>query len=109
MRTSSRRWNITTSSRRAHRHFGFFWCPTEAEIGTCTACRTPATSSTGRTSDVCEMKVMDITDAPPSESQFEKVAYSSDVYPITYVPNFHELEYAVPVEQGRRPSRRYAI
>jgi FAD/FMN-containing dehydrogenase len=25
------------------------------------------------------------------------VAYSSDVYPIEYVPNFHELEYAVPL------------
>lgn len=88
-----------------HRHFGFFWCPTEASRHLYCLPDTAATSSTGRTSDVCEMKVMDITDAPPSESQFEKVAYSSDVYPITYVPNFHELEYAVPVEQGKTAVR----
>jgi FAD/FMN-containing dehydrogenase len=47
------------------------------------------------------MKVMDITDEEPFETEFEKVAYSSDVYPITYVPNFHEFEYAVPVAHGK--------
>ena len=51
------------------------------------------------------MKIMDFTDREPFETEFEKVAYSSDVYPITYVPNFHELEYAVPVAQAKTAVR----
>ncbi|MGN6723208.1 MAG: D-arabinono-1,4-lactone oxidase [Marmoricola sp.] len=84
-----------------HRHFGFFWCPTPESRHLYCLPDTAATSATGRTADVCEMKVMDITDKAPFEAEFEKVAYSSDVYPITYVPNFHELEYAVPVAHGK--------
>ncbi len=84
-----------------HRHFSFFWCPVEKSRALYCLPDTSATSKSGRTRDVCEMKIMDITDRPPFESEFEKVAYSSDVYPITYVPNFHELEYAIPVAQGK--------
>jgi hypothetical protein len=47
------------------------------------------------------MKTMDVTDAAPMQAEFEKIAYSSDVYPIEYVPNFVELEYMVPVEHGK--------
>lgn len=83
-----------------HRHFSFFWCPTERSRHLYCLPDTSSTSRTGRTTDVCEMKVMDKTDVEPFESEFERVAYSSDIYPITYVPNFHELEYAVPVEHG---------
>ena len=86
---------------RQHRHFSFFWCPTEASRHCYCLPDTAATSTTGRTTDVCEMKTMDITDRDPFDSEFEKVAYSSDVYPITYIPNFHELEYAVPVAHGK--------
>ncbi len=35
------------------------------------------------------------------EAPFEKIAYSSEVYPIEYVPNFVELEYAVPLRHGK--------
>ena len=84
-----------------HRHFSFFWCPTEASRHCYCLPDTAATSKTGRTSDVCEMKVMDITDEAPFTGEFEKVAYSSDVYPIEYIPNFHELEYAVPRQHGK--------
>lgn len=83
-----------------HRHFSFFWCPTERSRHLYCLPDTSATSRSGRTTDVCEMKVMDKTTAEPFEAEFERVAYSSDIYPITYVPNFHELEYAVPVEHG---------
>ena len=48
---------------------------------------------------------MDITDRPAWESEFEKVAYSSDVYPIEYLPNFHELEYAVPLRHSKEALR----
>jgi FAD/FMN-containing dehydrogenase len=53
------------------------------------------------------MKVMDITDEAPysDETTFERVAYSSDIYPIEYVPNFHELEYAIPIENGKEALR----
>jgi FAD/FMN-containing dehydrogenase len=86
-----------------HRHFGFFWCPVpDSRHLYCLPDTAGAPLTTTRKiADVCEMKVMDITDAPPMEAAFEKVAYSSDVYPIEYVPNFVELEYAVPLEHGK--------
>jgi FAD/FMN-containing dehydrogenase len=49
------------------------------------------------------MKLMNVTDEPPhsNDRNFERVAYSSEIYPIEYIPNFHELEYAIPVENGK--------
>ncbi|MBB4183710.1 FAD/FMN-containing dehydrogenase [Sinorhizobium terangae] len=84
-----------------HRHFGFFWCPVPESRHCYCLPDTAAVSTTSKTSDVCEMKVIDITDRPPMEQAFEKIAYSSEIYPIEYVPNFHELEYAVPVAHGK--------
>ena len=90
---------------RAHRGFQFFWCKVpEARRLYCLPDTAPV-SRTPRTSDVCEMKTMDVTDAPPREGAFEKIAYSSDIYPIEYVPNFHELEYAVPLAHGKQALR----
>lgn len=88
-----------------HRHFSFFWCMTEQSRHCYCLPDTAATSKSGRLTDVCEMKVMDITEDEPFEAEFEKVAYSGDVYPIEYIPNFHELEYAVPVEHGKEAVR----
>ncbi|MND43428.1 L-gulono-1,4-lactone dehydrogenase [compost metagenome] len=90
---------------KKHRHFSFFWCPYEQSRHCYCLPDTSATSKTGRTTDVCEVKVMDITDRPLYEGEFEKVAYSSDVYPIEYIPNFHELEYAVPIAHGKEALR----
>ena len=84
-----------------HRHFGFFWCPTAASRHLYCLPDTAPASSTDRTDDVCEMKVMDMTDDLAMETEFEKIAYSSEVYPIKYVPNFVELEYAVPLAHGK--------
>ncbi len=86
-----------------NRHFGFFWCPVAASRPLYCLADTAAVSTTSRVDDVCEMKVMNLTDAAPHEdaARFEKVAYSSEIYPIEYVPNFHELEYALPVAAGR--------
>jgi len=88
-----------------HRHFGFFWCPTPESRHLYCLPDTSAVSTTDKLADVCEMKVMDITDAVPMEGYFERIAYSSKIYPIEYVPNFHELEYAVPVEHGKNALR----
>ncbi|NUS68450.1 MAG: FAD-binding protein [Ensifer adhaerens] len=84
-----------------HRHFGFFWCPVPESRHCYCLPDTASVSTTDRTSDVCEMKVIDITGEAPMERGFEKIAYSSEIYPIEYVPNFHELEYAVPVAHGK--------
>jgi FAD/FMN-containing dehydrogenase len=90
-----------------HRHFGFFWCPVPESRDLYCLPDTAAAplTTTDKIADVCEMKVMDITDKPPMEMPFERVAYSSEIYPITYVPNFHELEYAVPVQHGKEAVR----
>lgn len=90
-----------------HRHFGFFWCPVpDSRHLYCLPDTADAPgTSTAHVADVCEMKVMDITEAPPMEAPFERIAYSSEIYPITYVPNFHELEYAVPVAYGKEAVR----
>ncbi|MBD9555095.1 D-arabinono-1,4-lactone oxidase [Ensifer sp. ENS03] len=84
-----------------HRHFGFFWCPVPESRHCYCLPDTASVSTTDKTSDVCEMKVIDITEEAPMERGFEKIAYSSEIYPIEYVPNFHELEYAVPVAHGK--------
>jgi FAD/FMN-containing dehydrogenase len=88
-----------------HRHFGFFWCPVPESRHLYCLPDTAPVSLTNKTADVCEMKVMDVTEAPPMARDFEKIAYSSEVYPIEYVPNFHELEYAVPLEHGKAAIR----
>jgi hypothetical protein len=60
-----------------NRHFSFFWCP------------------------VAESRhLYCLPDV--AAGIFERVAYSSEIYPIEYIPNFHELEYAIPVENGKR-------
>ncbi len=88
-----------------HRHFGFFWCPVPESRHCYCLPDTASVSTTDSLSDVCEMKTIDITDRPPMESAFEKIAYSSEIYPIEYVPNFHELEYAVPLRYGKQACR----
>lgn len=89
----------------SHRHFGFFWCPVPESRHLYCLPDTAPISGTDKTADVCEMKVMDITDAPPMQRGFERIAYSSEIYPIEYVPNFHEMEYAVPAEHGKEALR----
>ncbi len=91
----------------SNRHFGFFWCPVRESRHLYCLPDLAAVSPTKREHDVCEMKVMNVTDEVPFADQttFERVAYSSEIYPIEYVPNFHELEYAIPVEHGKEALR----
>ena len=90
-----------------NRHFSFFWCPVAESRHLYCLPDVAAVSAVKREHDVCEMKVMNLTDEPPysNEKMFERVAYSSEIYPIEYVPNFHELEYAIPVENGKEALR----
>ena len=90
-----------------NRHFGFFWCPVAESRHLYCLPDLAAVSPTKREHDVCEMKVMNVADEAPfsNEATFERVAYSSEIYPIEYAPNFHELEYAIPVEHGKEALR----
>src|ERR1700727_81373 len=90
-----------------NRHFSFFWCPVAESRNLYCLPDVASVSKVKREHDVCEMKVMNVTDEAPysDEETFERVAYSSEIYPIEYIPNFHELEYAVPIENGKEALR----
>jgi FAD/FMN-containing dehydrogenase len=90
-----------------NRHFSFFWCPVPESRHLYCLPDVAAVSDVKREHDVCEMKVMNLTEEAPysNERTFERVAYSSEIYPIEYIPNFHELEYAIPVENGKEALR----
>jgi FAD/FMN-containing dehydrogenase len=92
---------------RNNRHFSFFWCPGAESRHLYCLPDVAEVSKVKRERDVCEMKVMNITDDAPysNEKTFERVAYSSEIYPIEYIPNFHELEYAIPIEDGKEALR----
>ncbi len=90
-----------------NRHFSFFWCPVAESRRLYCLPDVSAVSPVKREHDVCEVKVMNVTEEEPfsNEATFERVAYSSEIYPIEYIPNFHELEYAIPVENGEEALR----
>lgn len=89
-----------------HRHFGFFWCPTSESRHLYCLPDTQEVSRSNKDFDVCEVKVMDMTDERTFyEGEHEKIAYSSEVFAIHYVANFHELEYAVPAQYGKQALR----
>lgn len=89
-----------------HRHFSFFWCPAAASRHLYCLPDTTKVSRSRKDFDVCEVKVMDMTDERTCyEGEHEKIAYSSDVFAIHYVANFHELEYAVPAQFGKQALR----
>src|SRR5258708_19681009 len=87
-----------------NRHFSFFWCPVAESRHLYCLPDVAAVSKIKREHDVCEMKVMNVTDEPPysNEETFERVAYSSEIYPIEYIPNFHDLEYPFPVHNAKQ-------
>ena len=72
-----------------NRHFGFFWCPVAASRHLYCLPDVAAVSAVKREHDVCEMKVMNVIDEPASsnEKTLERVAYSSEIYPIEYIPH----------------------
>jgi len=81
-----------------HRHFGFFWLPTEES-----AALYNLSSHDQTMADKCYVKIYD--DAEPDEPDSDVEGRRTDrcyrIYPMVYDPNFHELEYFVPLELGR--------
>ncbi len=82
---------------RHHRHFGYFWLPSE-ESGALYNL-----SGDGETTaDKCLVKIYDEAgpDEPDDDTPGRRVDRCYRIYPMVYDPNFHELEYFVPLEKG---------
>jgi len=79
-----------------YRHFGLFWMPTEASATLYNLHDSGA--------DDCvvkryrEVEVGTSSDGLPDN---ERIDRSYRIYPMVYDPNFHEVEYFLPIEQAR--------
>jgi FAD/FMN-containing dehydrogenase len=80
-----------------HRHFGFFWLPTE-ESGSLYNLH----GHGQRLADQCYVKIYDEVgpDVADDGTEGHRVDRCYRIFPMTYDPNFHELEYFVPLERG---------
>jgi FAD/FMN-containing dehydrogenase len=80
-----------------HRHFGFFWLPTE-ESGALYN----LDSHGEKVADQCYVKVYDEVgpDVPDDATEGRRVDRCYRIFPMVYDPNFHELEYFVALERG---------
>lgn len=80
-----------------HRHFGLFWLPTE-ESGALYNIDGHGEPM----ADKCYVKIYDeaAPDEPDSAMPGRRVDRCYRIYPMIYDPNFHELEYFVPLEKG---------
>ncbi|HZQ82182.1 MAG TPA: D-arabinono-1,4-lactone oxidase [Gaiellaceae bacterium] len=76
-------WEPFEELARAHRHYSFFWMPSDESA---------VLYGLEARADQCHVKIYDEVDSG-------EPAYL--VYPMTYEPNFHELEYFVPFDRGR--------
>jgi FAD/FMN-containing dehydrogenase len=88
------RWNELVHE---HRHFGFFWLPTEESAALYNL------ETHGQTmADKCYVKIYDdaTPDQPDSDVEGRRTDRCYRIYPMVYDPNFHELEYFVPLELG---------
>lgn len=86
------RWNDYLSS---YRHFSFFWMPTDGSSVLYGFPEAPA--------DSCYVKLYSETDAPAGSGGSEvgkRVDEAYRIYPHVFEPNFHELEYFVPLVEG---------
>jgi FAD/FMN-containing dehydrogenase len=80
-----------------HRHFGFFWMPTEES-----AALYNLDAHGERVTDQCYVKVYDEVgdDVPDNATEGRRVDRCYRIFPMVYDPNFHELEYFVALEKG---------
>jgi FAD/FMN-containing dehydrogenase len=80
-----------------HRHFGFFWLPTEDS-----GALYNLDSHGEPMADRCYVKIYDEAepDEPDEDTPGRRVDRCYRIYPMVYDPNFHELEYFVPLERG---------
>jgi len=91
-------WGPFEELARAHRHYSFFWMPSDASAALY-GLGEPGVSLADR----CHVKIYDEADPsmPDSDEPRRRVGPAHVIYPMLYEPNFHELEYFVPFERGR--------
>ena len=83
---------------RANRTFWFFWLP-RVESAALFELPDSVPSKTSRAHDICHMRcynAMSASGPVPPLAAGEEFDHSSVIYPNLYVPNFREIEYAVP-------------
>jgi hypothetical protein len=101
-----RSWNADTEdcidqlhqTLSTNRTFWFFWLP-RTESASLFELPADVLSKTSRNHDICHMRTYNQVpvDQPPAELlPGEAFDHSSVIYPNLYVPNFREIEYAVP-------------
>jgi hypothetical protein len=91
-------WGRLDETARAHRHYSFFWLPAEGS-----AALYGLTAPEGASlADGCYVKIYDEAGdtVPDSDAPDSRVDRSYRIYPMTFEPNFHELEYFVPYDRG---------
>ena len=78
----------------SHRHFSFFWLPSA-----------PSGELYGLSgaADTCYVKVYDeaAPDEPDDATPGRRIDRGYRIYPAVFEPNFHELEYFVPIARGQ--------
>jgi FAD/FMN-containing dehydrogenase len=83
----------------AHRHFSFFWLPSEDSAELYGLETPPGRQMT----DTCYVKVYDEAgdELADDSTPGRRVDRSYRIYPVDFEANFHELEYFVPLARGR--------
>jgi FAD/FMN-containing dehydrogenase len=91
-------WGRFDELARAHRHYSFFWIPSDEGAELYGLAR-PGMSLADR----CHVRIYDTVDddEPDVDEPGRRVGPAYRIYPMVYEPNFHELEYFVPFERGR--------
>jgi FAD/FMN-containing dehydrogenase len=84
---------------RAHRHYSFFYIPTEASAALYDLDVPPGMS----VAETCYVKIYDVAgdDVPDSDEVGRRVQPAFRIYPDVFPANFHELEYFVPYEHAQ--------
>jgi hypothetical protein len=86
------RWDDLLSS---YRHFSFFWMPTDASSALYGFPEAKA--------DHCYVKLYSETDEAPGSGGQDvgtRIDHAYKIYPHVFEPNFHELEYFIPADEG---------
>ena len=79
-----------------YRHYGLFWMPTDASATLYNLHDAGADDCVVKRYQ--EIEVGTTSDGLPDN---ERIDRSYRIYPMTYDPNFHEVEYFLPIEQAR--------
>lgn len=82
------------------RHYGFFWMPTDASAR--------LYNLEGAGADDCVVKRYREVPVGTSREDLgphERVGRSYEIYPMVYDPNFHEVEYFLPIEDSKEVLR----